>query len=298
MILRFGGAAKPLRRNFLKSFFFENLEIYKLIMKFFINEFPINYVDKFLCKKYLCPMNQNTNKTVLILGANSDVAKQCIKQYVENGFSVIAASRNTASLEQFINENQLTPKVSVLYFDAGDFDSHQKFYDQISAKPHIVVYAAGFLIENEKALHDFKGTQQMMTVNYMGGVSILNIVAMDESNKNLERIIGLSSLSGVRGRKSNFIYGSTKAAFTTYLAGLRQELSQRNIKVNVLISGYINTKINAGLELNKNLLMEPDYVAKHIVNAGNSFIIVPNFKWKMIYFILKILPESLVAKLP
>jgi NADP-dependent 3-hydroxy acid dehydrogenase YdfG len=63
----------------------------------------------------------------------------------------------------------------------------------------------------------------MMEVNYMGGVSILNIIAMDESNKNLERIIGLSSLSGVRGRKSNFVYGSTKA-FTQYLAGLRQSL--------------------------------------------------------------------------
>jgi hypothetical protein len=46
---------------------------------------------------YLCPMNQNTNKTVLILGANSDVAKECIKQYIEKGFSVMAASRNKFS---------------------------------------------------------------------------------------------------------------------------------------------------------------------------------------------------------
>jgi len=240
----------------------------------------------------------NQNKTVLILGANSDVAKQCILQYVAKGFFIIAASRNTNSLEIFIQQNNINSKVSVLSFDVADFDSHQKFYDQVPIKPHLVVYAAGFLVDNEKALRDFQGAQQMMTVNYMGAVSILNIIAMDESNKNLERIIGLSSLSGVRGRKSNFVYGSTKAAFTTYLAGLRQELVKRNITVNVLVSGYINTKINAGLDLNKSLLMEPDYVAKHIVNAGNSFTIVPNFKWKLIYFILKILPESLVAKLP
>ena len=75
-------------------------------------------------------------------------------------------------------------------------------------------------------------------------------------------------------------------------------MSARKIIVNVLVSGYINTKINEGLELNKNLLMEPDYVAEHIVNAGNSFSIVPNFKWKIIYHILKLLPESLVSKLP
>ncbi|MDQ8143471.1 MULTISPECIES: SDR family NAD(P)-dependent oxidoreductase [Chryseobacterium] len=239
----------------------------------------------------------NQNKSILILGANSDVAKQCILQYVEKGFAVIAASRSIDSLKEFVTKNNLS-KVSVLYFDASDFDSHQKFYDELPTKPHLVVYAAGFLVDNEKALSNFQGAQQMMTVNYMGAVSVLNIIAMDQSNKNLERIIGLSSLSGVRGRKSNFVYGSTKAAFTTYLAGLRQELAQRNIKVNVLVSGYINTKINAGLDLNKNLLMEPDYVAKHIVNAGNSFTIVPNFKWKLIYLILKILPESLVAKLP
>lgn len=243
-------------------------------------------------------MNKNTSKNILILGANSDVAKQCILQYVQKDFSVIAASRNTLSLDNFVQENKLHSKVSVLHFDSVEFDSHQKFYDELPVKPHIVVYAAGFLVENEKALKNFKGTQQMMMVNYMGAVSILNIIATDTSNKNLERIIGLSSLSGVRGRKSNFVYGSTKAAFTTYLAGLRQKLASRNIKVNALVIGYIRTKINEGLQLNKSLTMEPDYVATFIVNAGNSFTIVPNFKWKMIYWILKMLPESLVAKLP
>ena len=244
-------------------------------------------------------MNKNSNKTILILGANSDVAKQCILQYLEKGYSVIAASRNLKSLERFVDENNIdSSKVILNFFDAADFSSHQKYYVELPVKPHIVIYAAGFLVENEKALQDFISAKRMMEVNYMGAVSILNIIAMDQSNKNLERIIGLSSLSGVRGRKSNFIYGSTKSAFTQYLAGLRQELAERKIIVNVLVSGYINTKINAGLELNKNLMMEPDYVAKHIVNAGNSFSIVPNFKWKIIYYILKILPESLVAKLP
>lgn len=243
-------------------------------------------------------MNQNTVKNVLILGANSDVAKQCILQYTRKGFSVIAASRNIRSLESFVTEHDLHPKVLVLSFDAADFGSHQAFYEALPVKPHIVVYAAGFLVDNETALKDFKGTQQMMTVNYMGAVSVLNCMVADTGNKNLERIIGLSSLSGVRGRKSNFVYGSTKAAFTTYLAGLRQELSPRNIKVNALVIGYIRTKINEGLQLNESLIMEPEYVARHIVNAGNSFTIVPDFRWKLIYLILKILPEGLVAKLP
>jgi len=241
----------------------------------------------------------NSNKTVLILGANSDVAKHCILQYLQKGFSIIASSRNLTSLESFINENQLDKsKIQIKYFDATDFSSHQKFYDELSIKPDIVVYSAGFLVENQEALKNFEGTFEMMKTNYIGAVSILNIIVTDINNKNLERIVGLSSLSGVRGRKSNFVYGSTKSAFTQYLAGLRQELNSRKIIVNVLVSGYINTKINAGLDLNKSLLMEPDYVAKHIVNAGHSFSIVPNWKWKIIYWILKLSPEFLVAKLP
>jgi len=241
----------------------------------------------------------NSSKTVLILGANSDVAKQCVKLYINKGFSVIAASRNLKSFENFADENHLDKsKIEIKYFDATDFASHQKFYDKLSVKPNIVVYSAGFLVENQEALKNFEGTFEMMKTNYVGAVSILNIISTDINNKNLERIIGLSSLSGVRGRKSNFVYGSTKSAFTQYLAGLRQELNSRKITVNVLVSGYINTKINAGLDLNQSLLMEPDYVAKHIVNAGNSFTIVPNWKWKIIYWILKLSPEFLVAKLP
>ena len=243
-------------------------------------------------------MTQNFTKNVLILGANSDVAKQAIKQYSQKGYHVIAASRDLESLNHFVQNNQLEKWVEIVYFDAADFSSHSDFYNNLKAKPNIVVYAAGFLVQNDKAFYDFESTFQMMKVNYAGAVSILNLIAFDKTNASLERIIGLSSLSGFRGRKSNFVYGSTKSAFTQYLAGLRQELSSRKIIVNALVIGYINTKINAGLELNKNLIMEPDYVAKHIVDAGSEFTIVPNWKWKFIYTILKYSPEFLVSKLP
>ncbi|MEL7006871.1 MAG: SDR family NAD(P)-dependent oxidoreductase, partial [Bacteroidota bacterium] len=117
-----------------------------------------------------------------------------------------------------------------------------------------------------------------MKVHYCGAVSILNIIAMDKANPNLERIIGLSSLSGVRGRKSNFIYGSTKSAFTQYLAGLRQFLFDRKIKVNVIVAGYIRSKMTSGLDLTESLMLEPSFIAKAVCNAGNRFTIVPGIK--------------------
>lgn len=238
-------------------------------------------------------------KTVLLLGANSDVAKAAILQYNALGYRVLAASRSTDALHAFVAAQVPQPAlVAVLYFDATDFDSHAAFYAALPEKPHIVVYAAGFLKNNEAALLDFPGALQMMKVHYVGAVSILNIVAMDAQNSRLERIVGLSSLSGVRGRKSNFIYGSTKAAFTQYLAGLRQYLFSRRITVNVIVAGYIRSKMTAGLDLPESLMLEPSFIAGAVVRPAKRFVIVPGLKWKLIYTALKWMPEQLVARLP
>ena len=211
----------------------------------------------------------------------------------------MAASRSTDELHAFVQQKIPQQElVTILYFDAVDFKSHASFYEQLPEKPHIVIYAAGYLKNNEEALLDFEGSFRMMQVHYAGAVSILNIIAMDKLNNRLERIIGLSSLSGVRGRKSNFIYGSTKSAFTQYLAGLRQYLFARGIKVNVIVAGYIRSKMTAGLNLPEQLMLEPSFIAASVVSAGNSFTIVPGFKWKLIYTILKWMPERLVARLP
>ncbi|MBS1562847.1 MAG: SDR family NAD(P)-dependent oxidoreductase [Bacteroidetes bacterium] len=244
-------------------------------------------------------VNEPAAKTVLILGANSDVAKEAMLLYLEKGYKVIAASRSIEPIAAFLAERKAAAdRVSIQFFDATAFDTHRVFYERLPSKPHIVLYAAGFQVTNEEALVNWEGSYRMMNTHYAGAVSILNIIAMDKENTQLERIIGLSSLSGVRGRKSNFVYGSTKAAFTQYLAGLRQYLFPRHTTVNVVVAGYIRSKMTAGLDLPESLLMEPAFIAKHIVNAGNSFRIVPGFKWKIIHFILKNLPEKMVAKLP
>ncbi|WPV65181.1 SDR family NAD(P)-dependent oxidoreductase [Chitinophaga sp. LS1] len=239
------------------------------------------------------------SKTVLILGANSDVAKEATLLYLEKGYQVIAASRSTAAIESFMEAKKVSDsRLTICYFDAIAFETHVAFYASLPAKPHIVVYSAGFQVTNEQALTDWEGCYRMMQVHYAGAVSIINIIVNDKGNEHLERIIGLSSLSGVRGRKSNFIYGSTKAAFTQYLAGMRQYLFARKVVVNVIVAGYIRSKMTAGLDLPESLLMEPSFIANEIVNAGNGFTIVPGIKWKLIYQVLRLMPEKLAARLP
>ncbi|RFS22064.1 SDR family NAD(P)-dependent oxidoreductase [Chitinophaga silvatica] len=239
------------------------------------------------------------SKTVLVLGANSDVAKEAILLYLEKGYHVIAASRSTSEIASFMDSRNAPPKqLTICYFDATAFEEHANFYNALPYKPHIVVYAAGFQVTNEQALVDWEGSYRMMQVHYAGAVSIINLIIKDKNNNHLERIIGLSSLSGVRGRKSNFVYGSTKAAFTQYLAGLRQYLFDRKVIVNVIVAGYIRSKMTAGLELRESLIMEPSFIARAIINARNGFTIVPGIKWKLIHQILKYMPEKIAAKLP
>jgi len=218
---------------------------------------------------------------------------------VEMGHRVMAASRNLDALREYVATSvSNTGKVQIMHFDAADFESHRDFYEGLAEKPHIVIYAAGFLRDNVAAMTDWEGAYQMMKVHYAGAVSILNIIVTDEKNTRLERIIGLSSLSGVRGRKSNFIYGSTKAAFTQYLAGLRQFLFTRKVTVNVIVAGYIRSKMTAGLGLPESLMLEPAFIARAVTGAGRRFTVVPGFKWKIIYWVLKLSPEQLVARLP
>src|ERR1700733_12472655 len=211
-------------------------------------------------------------KTVLILGANSDVAKETIPLYIAQGYQVIAASRNLKAIDAFISVHELpAERIITRHFDATAFGDHAAFYYGLPAKPNLVLYAAGFQVTNDQALIDWEGTHRMMNTHYAGAVSILNLIAMDAGNPHLERIIGLSSLSGVRGRKSNFIYGSTKAAFTQYLAGLRQYLFPRHITVNAIVAGYIDTKLTAPLNLPRNLLLQPAFIAHAVINAGRRF---------------------------
>jgi hypothetical protein len=56
--------------------------------------------------------------------------------------------------------------------------------------------------------------------------------------------------------------------------------------------------MTAGLNLPESLMLEPDFIATSIINSGTGFVHVPGYKWKIIYHILRVLPESLVAKLP
>jgi NAD(P)-dependent dehydrogenase (short-subunit alcohol dehydrogenase family) len=157
------------------------------------------------------------------------------------------------------------------------------------------MYAAGVLVDNESAIHNQEVWENNVYVNYTGAVSILNELIHD-NNPYLSRIIGLTSIAGLRGRKSNFIYGSAKSGLHQYLFGLRQSLKSYNIIVQAITPGFVNTKMTRNVPLNK-LANSADEIADAIISNTKSFEVYPNLFWRLLSIIIKYSPEILISKL-
>ena len=171
-------------------------------------------------------------------------------------------------------------------------------FEQYHKKFSITSPIDQFFGEQEKAQNDFEEAQKIINTNYTGVVSILNIIVNDFEKHKKGFIVGISSVAGDRGRKSNFIYGSAKAAFTTYLSGLRNRLFKSNVHVMTVKPGFVATKMTEGLDLPTKLTAQTEEVAQDIFKAqqkGNNVIYTKWF-WKYILLIIKNIPEFMFKK--
>jgi len=86
-----------------------------------------------------------------------------------------------------------------------------------------------------------------MTTNYLGAVSVLLHVVPRLREQGHGRIVVLSSVAGERGRRKNFVYGSTKAGLDTFAQGLGDALAGTGVGVTVIRPGFVHTKMTAGM---------------------------------------------------
>ena len=238
---------------------------------------------------------------ILIIGAKSDIAKACANVYARNGYDLILAGRNISSLNNFAKDIQIrtSQDVQLKEFDIVDFSSHQTFYSELSEEPLGVIVVAGYMVEQEITQNDWETTLNTINVNYTGAISILNLVANKFEKKQEGFIIGVSSVAGDRGRKTNYTYGSAKAGFTTYLSGLRNRLFNSNVHVLTVKPGFVNTKMTEHLDLPEKLTAEPETVAEDIFAAQKTQknILYTKWIWKYIMLIIKLIPEFIFKKL-
>ena len=238
---------------------------------------------------------------LLILGANSDIAQSIAKIFAKKEHAnLYLASRDMEVLTKGAQDLAIRYQVEAkpLYFDALDFASHAEFYKSLQPKPDGVVVAFGYLGDQKSAQEDFNESRKIMETNYLGAVSILEIIAADFAARNRGFIIGLCSVAGERGRQSNYIYGSAKGAFIVYLSGLRNRLYRNGVYVLTALLGFVRTKMVADLNLPVRLSARPDEVAEDVYRAftKKSDRIYSKWFWKWIMKIIKLMAETLFKR--
>lgn len=242
----------------------------------------------------------NDKPWLLILGANSDMAIACAKRYAKAGFNIYLASRNLVECEKTAVDLRVRYSVEALSleFDARNFASHAQFYTGLPVKPKGVIVAFGTMHEQSAAQQNFELAHDMIEANYAGAASILEHIAADFEQRRFGFIVAISSVAGDRGRQSNYLYGSTKAALTAYLAGLRHRLIPADVFVLTVKPGFVATKMTADLDLPAKLTAQPEQVAEAIFKAvqkKKSTIYVKPI-WRLIMLIIMHLPNFVFHK--
>ncbi len=232
---------------------------------------------------------------VLIIGAKSDIAKAAARKYAANGYDLYLAARKADELKEFVSDLVIRTQRNVhcLELDILDYASHGKFYESLPEKPAGVITAVGYLGDQKKAQSSFSEAQKIIETNYTGIVSLLNIIADDFEQRRSGFIVGISSVAGDRGRASNYVYGSAKAAFTAYLSGLRNRLHESGVHVLTVKPGFVATKMTAGMDLPARLTAQSDEVAEDIYKAQQKEkdVLYTKWMWKWGMLVITSIPE-------
>lgn len=238
---------------------------------------------------------------VLILGAGSDMAQAIARTFAKNNYSVQLAARNSARLSDLKTDMQLRHNITCTLheFDALQFGTHKAFFEQLSPKPDVTVCVFGVMDEEDLAFNNWDIAERMINSNFTGAVSILNVAAAHYQSVKSGCIAGISSVAGERGRQSKLIYGSSKAALSAYLDGLRNKLYKDNVHVVTVKPGFVYTKMTESLTLPAALTARPEEVGaavyKAVQNKTNTVYV--KWMWRWIMLIIKNIPEFQFKKM-
>ena len=161
----------------------------------------------------------------------------------------------------------------------------------------MVLIAHGILRNQDEVDHNVDEMLQVFNVNATSSISLLHRfgVAMEEQQSGTIAII--SSVAGDRGRRSLYTYGSTKAAVSHFVAGMRGRYKPLGINVLDIKPGPVDTPMMTGRTLT--LAATVDAVAKDIVAAidkRKGVLYTPWF-WRYIMRIVKMIPEPIFLKI-
>jgi decaprenylphospho-beta-D-erythro-pentofuranosid-2-ulose 2-reductase len=210
-------------------------------------------------------------QSLLVLGGTSEIGLATARRLVRDRTrKVVLAARDTARAEAAADElRQLGADVAVVAFDARDFASHPGFVDSLFAEHgdlDCAVLAFGVLGDQERLATDAAAAVEAVEANYVGAVSVCIPLAERMRRQGHGTIVVLSSVAAERARKSNFVYGSSKAGLDAFAQGLGDRLHASGVRVMVVRPGFVRTKMTAGLE-DAPMSTDPDAVAESVADG-------------------------------
>jgi decaprenylphospho-beta-D-erythro-pentofuranosid-2-ulose 2-reductase len=251
----------------------------------------------------MSPTPNTTPKKILVLGATSGIAEATCRIWAAQGASLFLVARNQEKLEAIAADLKTrgASYIDTAVADLDDTDQHPALLAHAinSLTGMDVAYLAhGILGDQAEAEQSFNTAAQILHTNLMAPVSLLTWLANFCVQRRSGTLAVLSSVAGDRGRKSNYVYGTSKAGLSAFLGGLRNRVDREGVTVLNIKPGPTRTAMTAGMPKSEKFA-SAESVAESIVKAIDSrkdVLYVP-FQWQPIMFIIRNIPETIFKKL-
>ena len=242
---------------------------------------------------------------VVVLGGTSEIALATVTKLTAERRSaqVTLAARPGERRDTAVAALEtLGLQVSAVDFEATDRTSYERAIAstfESGGDVDVVIVAFGLLGDQEHAWQDVDAALELVQVNYTAAVGSGVLVAARLRAQGHGAIIVMSSVAGERPRRSNFVYGSTKAGMDAFYTGLGDALATDGVQVLVVRPGFVRTRMTGGLTAAP-LSQTPEQVADVIVaglRAGRRTVWAPPaMRWVM--SVLRHLPHAVFTRLP
>lgn len=243
-------------------------------------------------------------KRILVIGATSAIATACCRLWAEQGHEFFLVARDAEKLQQTAQDLEARGAKSVNSFtmDVLDTPQHALMLQQCISTHRqidIALVAHGTLPDQAACEQDAELALQEFSINGSSVISLLSLLAEQFTLQRCGSLAVISSVAGDRGRPSNYLYGSAKAAVSAFCEGLHARLFKIGVHVITIKPGFVDTPMTQGLALPQALVVSPDYVAKHIVKAidkKKAVLYTPCF-WTLIMLIIRNIPTFIFKRL-
>ena len=184
-----------------------------------------------------------TNRTAFVTGASRGIGLACARALAAEGCRIVLAARDTAKLESASAE---IPNSSWVEIDLGSPESIQAAFAK-AGKVDILVNNAGITKDGLAMRMKKDAWDQVLATNLTGSFLAIQKVLPAMVKERWGRIVNISSIVGQAGNPGQANYVASKAGLIGLTKSLAQELGSRNITVNAVAPGFIDTDMTASL---------------------------------------------------